>query len=131
MGVTSEGKLKTDFKSTDKGNFERTPASPLTAELPVDPNGRSIQVLRPVAGSTKTVASGGGTLQSSAVGTTGIYEVTATADAYIEVSSDPTATTSTMFLAGGIPKFMRLLSTDKIAALQKASAGVIHITRWE
>ena len=101
-----------------------------TAELPGDINNSPMQVLRPVPSSTKTVDSGASTAQSAAVGTDGIYEVVGTADAYIEIGSSPVATATTMFLAGGIPKFMRLLSTDKVAALQKSSAGVVHITQW-
>lgn len=132
MGRVSQGQVITDFKSTDGGRLERTPAASLSsAEMPVDPNGRPIPVLSPVAGSTITVASGAASAQSAAVGTAGIYSVTPTLDAYVEKGANPTATTTTMFLAGGIPMFMRLAATDKIAALQKSAAGVVHITRWE
>jgi hypothetical protein len=53
-----------------------------------------------------------------------------TVDAYIEIGTAPVATATTMFLAAGIPLFMRLDATDKIAGLQKSSAGVVHITLW-
>ena len=95
-----------------------------------DVHNNAIPVLRPVPGSTKTVASGASTAQSAPVGTAGIYEVVGTADAYIEIGSNPVATTTTQFVAGGIPKFMRLEATDRVAGLQVSSAGVVHITRW-
>lgn len=101
-----------------------------TAELPIDINNNAIQTGRPEPGSTKTVAAGASTAQSSAVGTAGVYSIVSTVDAYIEIGSSPVATTTTMFLAAGIPLFMRLEATDKVAALQKSSSGVVHITLW-
>lgn len=101
-----------------------------SVDLPSDPNGRVIQVGRPVPASTITVAAGSSHAESAAVGAAGIYEVVATVEAYIEIGSSPVATTTTQYMAAGIPKFMRLLATDKVSALQKVSAGVVHITRW-
>jgi hypothetical protein len=101
-----------------------------TAELPNDLNNNPIQVGRPEPGSTKTVAAGASTAQSAVVGITGVYSVVSTVDAYIEIGTAPVATATTLFLAAGIPLFMRLDATDKIAGLQKTSAGVVHITLW-
>jgi hypothetical protein len=101
-----------------------------TAELPTDLNNNAIQTGRPEPGSTKTAAAGASTAASAVMGTAGVYSVVSTTDAYIEIGTAPVATTGTMFLAAGIPLFMRLEATDKIAALQKAAAGVVHATLW-
>ena len=101
-----------------------------TAELPLDINSVPIQVGRPEPGSTKTVAAGASTAASAVMGTAGVYSVVSTTDAYIEIGTAPVATATTMFLAAGIPLFMRLTATDKVAALQKSSSGVVHATLW-
>jgi len=130
MGNQSAGKINSNYQSTDKGVLERTPTTPVTAEMPVDPNGRSLQTLRPVPGSTIVVASGEASAASSAVGTAGIYRISASKDCYLELGSDPTATTSKMvFLAGA--EIWPLLATDKIAAIQMSEAGSVSITRIE
>jgi len=102
----------------------------LTAELPTDMNNNAIQTGRPEPGSTKTVAAGASSAQSAAVGTAGVYCVVATENAYIENGPNPVATATTQYIGQNVPIFMRLDATDKIAALQKSTAGVVHITLW-
>ncbi len=74
---------------------------------------------------TRAVASS--SAQSSAVGAAGEYELCTDTDCYIMVGSNPTASTSTRFLAAGMSFTLQLTATDKVAAIRKTADGTLTI----
>lgn len=94
--------------------------------MPLDQNGGFVQALRPAAHSTVSVASS--SAQSSTFGKA-VIRLWSSADCYIEVGSNPTATTSKMPLSAGSEMYMRVVpDEDKIAVIRRSSDGTLHIT---
>lgn len=82
------------------------------------------------AGASQTVTISGTSAQSSAVGTyTFVVRLISTTDCYVAFASNPTATTSDMFIPGDkIERFFRIRPGDKIAAIQDSAGGTLYIT---
>ena len=60
--------------------------------------------------------------------TTKIVRLISDQNCYVAFGSSPTATSSSMYLAAGIPEYFGVTPGDKIAALKVSTAGILYIT---
>jgi hypothetical protein len=54
--------------------------------------------------------------------------VVCTTAAYVAIGKDPTATTSDVYMAAGVPEVFIARSGEKVSAIQVASGGSVHVT---
>jgi len=54
--------------------------------------------------------------------------VVATTDCYIAVGASPTATTSDVYLPGGVVEVIRLGYGEKVSAIRVSVSGTLHVT---
>jgi hypothetical protein len=88
---------------------------------------QGFQVITP--GTYQKVTTSGTSAQSSATqGTTTIVQLYADQDCYVAFGSNPTATTSTMFLPLGQILYVGVTPGHKIAVIQSTTAGTLFIT---
>lgn len=74
------------------------------------------------------VSTSGSSAQSSAFGAkTQKIMVVATADAYITIGTNPTATSASFYLPAKVPLWFGVQPGEKLAALQVSSGGVVSI----
>lgn len=102
---------------------------PSTEPTAINPNPYAgFQAIFPGTSQKKTTS--GSSQQSSAVGAnTTIVRLYATQDTYVEIGSNPTATTTTsMFLPLGFVEYFGITPGHKIAYIQSTSAGTLFIT---
>lgn len=93
---------------------------------PEDDESRSIPAIFP--GVSQSLAVGAVSTQSSAFGSsTGLIRVCPTVDCYIEINSNPTATTSSLYLPAGAVEYFGCNPEDKLAVLQVSAGGYINI----
>lgn len=59
---------------------------------------------------------------------TTIVRIFSTKDCYIQYGANPTATTSDMFIAGGIIEYFGVEPGSKIAVIQDLAGGTLHIS---
>ena len=87
------------------------------------------QTLRP-AGSSQVVSIGSSSTQSSAMPNyISEIKLAASSDCYVEFGASPTATATSMFLAGDkIDRYFHFKQGDKIAVLQVSGAGSLYVT---
>lgn len=79
-------------------------------------------------GNSQRVAIGASSVQSSAMGeTTGLVRLTGSSDCYVSFGSNPTATTSSLYLPAGAIEYFGINPGDKIAVLQASTAGYLNI----
>jgi hypothetical protein len=57
-----------------------------------------------------------------------LIRVTATQDCFLVINSNPTATSSGMFLKAGETEYFRVAEGQKIAAIQDSAAGDLYVT---
>ena len=82
-----------------------------------------------LGGASQKVTIGAASAQSATFSdSTTIIRIFTTTDCYIKVATNPTATTSDMFIAGGIIEYFGIEKGHKIAVIQDASGGTLHIT---
>ena len=81
-------------------------------------------------GATQTVAVGASSAASSAVNAnTREIRVIATVDAYVEISSAPTASSSSVILPAFTVEYFRVAGSDKVAVLRVGSVtGTSRVT---
>ena len=81
-------------------------------------------------GATQTVAVGASSAASSAVNAnTREIRVIATVDAYVEISSSPTASSSSFILPAFTVEYFRVAGSDKVAVLRVGSVtGTSRVT---
>lgn len=81
-------------------------------------------------GTCQKITTTGTSSQSTAVGSgTTIIRVFATQSTYIEIGSNPTATTaSSLYLPYGIVEYFGVAPGHKIAAIQDTTGGILYIT---
>ena len=81
-------------------------------------------------GATQTVAVGASSAASSAVNAnTREIRVIATVDAYVEISSAPTASSSSFILPAFTVEYFRVAGSDKVAVLRVGSVtGTARVT---
>jgi|TARA_R110000787_G_scaffold91778_1_gene193352 hypothetical protein len=81
-------------------------------------------------GATQTVAVGASSAASSAVNAnTREIRVIATVDAYVEISSAPTASSSSFILPAFTVEYFRVAGSDKVAVLRVGSVtGTSRVT---
>jgi len=78
---------------------------------------------------TLSATTSSGATQTSAFGTqTQTIMVTATADVFVALGADPTATTLSTFITSGWPYTFRVNSGDKAAAITGSSTSSVYIT---
>jgi len=76
----------------------------------------------------QNITTSGSSQQSSAFGDdTRIIRVATTQDTYIELGTNPTATTSSFLMPAGSIEFLRVNPSSKIAVIQVTTAGRISI----
>lgn len=93
---------------------------------PIDKNSKGYQAV--IAGTQQTVSVGAGSTQSSAFATgVRIIRVFSTQDCFLKFGSDPTATTSDCFCAGGIYQYYGVQEGWKVAAIRSSSSGSLYI----
>lgn len=59
---------------------------------------------------------------------TSVVRLCATAACHIKVAATPTATTSDPYLPANVDWFIEVAPGQKVAAIQNAAAGVLHVT---
>lgn len=92
-----------------------------------DLNGQFVEAVG--LGAAQKVAFDGTSAQSSAVGAnTRVVRLCATQDCFIAIAANPTATTSSTYLPGGAVEYVRVQPGDKIAVIQRNTAGDLHVT---
>lgn len=91
-----------------------------------DANGNIAQVGR--LGIVQNITITGSSQQSSAFATPGIFavRVVATADCYIAIGANPTATTSSTLLVAGLPEYFTVALGEKLAVI--GTSGTLNLT---
>lgn len=91
-----------------------------------DDNGNTMQVGR--LGTSQNITITGASQQSAAFATQGVFAVraVATADCYIAIGANPTATTSSTLLPAGAPEYFAVQSGEKLAVI--GTSGTLNIT---
>lgn len=94
--------------------------------LPEDGNEHAAQALEPDTANKVNVAIGVASAQS-AVLAKGIYRIQSDVDCFIEIGTNPTATTSSLPLAANAMEVWHIREGQKIAVIQKSGAGNLSI----
>ena len=91
-----------------------------------DANGNTMQVGR--LGISQNLAITGASQQSAALATPGLFavRVVATADCYVAIGANPTATTSSTLLVAGLPEYFSARAGEKVAVI--GTSGTLNIT---
>lgn len=80
-------------------------------------------------GSSQNVTIGASSLQSTAMaGTTQIVRLAPTADCFISVGQNPTATTSSTLMLAGQIEYIAVTPGQRIAVIQSSGGGTLNIT---
>jgi anaerobic selenocysteine-containing dehydrogenase len=81
-------------------------------------------------GTVQNITTSGMSQQSAAVGaSTTIIRVAVNADTFIAIGSNPTASSSTLFMPAGDVEFFAVNEgTDKVAVIQSTASGICSIT---
>lgn len=81
-------------------------------------------------GTTLTRSLSGSSAQSSALNAaTRLIRLVSSEACYVEIGSNPTATSSSMYLPANSPEYFVVEGGEIIAALQAGSGGVLFITQ--
>lgn len=84
-----------------------------------------------VPGVSQTITTSGSSTQSALLqNATSIVRLFSTTDCFVAFGTNPTATTSSLFLPGGIIDYVGIPEQQKykIAAIQSTAAGKLYIT---
>lgn len=82
-----------------------------------------------VPDTNQSVAFSGTSAQSDAVGTgVNLVRLTCDQDCYVEFGENPTATSASMPLFGGVIEYFGIKPGHKIAVIQKTASGTLWIT---
>lgn len=82
-----------------------------------------------IPGTVQALAFTGTSAQSSALGaTTTMVRLIASAACHVAFGTNPTATTSNMYLAANVPEYFGVTPSTKIAAIQVSGGGNLNIT---
>lgn len=99
------------------------PSSKVESRYPVG----GFQAITP--GTTQTRTSTSSSAQSSAIGAgTTIVRLVCTEDCHVAFGSNPTATTSSMYLPANTPEYFGVTGGHKVAVIRTSADGVLHIT---
>lgn len=80
-------------------------------------------------GASQTRAFTGTSAQSAVMGdNTYVVRLTASADCFVAIGANPTATTSSTFLPAGVVEYVEIFPGQRVAAIQASSAGTLYIT---
>lgn len=60
--------------------------------------------------------------------TTRVVRLVSTSDCHLAISANPTATTAGPLLPAGAVEYIRVNAGDKVAAIQRSSAGILYVT---
>ena len=83
-------------------------------------------------GTSQKITTSGSSQQSSAFSSnTTIVRLFSTQDCYVAFGTNPTATSSSMFLPAGIVEYFGVTESSKLAVLQVTSSGILYITEGE
>ena len=96
------------------------------ATLPKDTRGTNIQVLG--IGTTQTFTVNATSAQSTAISNSNIVRILSTTNCHILMGTNPTATTSEIFISAFVPEYFEITVNDKIAAIRNTDDGIIYIT---
>lgn len=78
---------------------------------------------------SQSVAIGASSVASAAFQPgTSVIQVTPTVACFVKTGAAPTATTSGMYLAAGVPVLIGVTGGQKIAVIESASTGTLYIT---
>jgi len=89
-------------------------------------NNNTFQTLYPSSPQKLTVTSS--STQSAAFGeSVSVVRLFSTKDCYVKFGSTPTATSSDIFLPGGIIQFFGVVPGEKLAVIRDTADGVLHI----
>lgn len=67
--------------------------------------------------------------QSSALNArTTVVRLVATTNCHVKFGSNPTATTSDIYLPAGVVEYFKVSASDKVAAIKNADAGNLYVT---
>jgi hypothetical protein len=93
---------------------------------PEDDESRGIPAIFP--GISQAVAIGAISAQSTAIGqTTGLVRLCASSDCFVAFGSNPTASSSSLFLPAGMVEYFGINPGDKIAVIQSSASGFLSI----
>jgi hypothetical protein len=80
-------------------------------------------------GASQSVAFTGTSAQSTAVATsTRIVRLVSTQPCFVAIGSDPTATTSSVYLPANVVQYVSIVGGHKVAAIQVSTAGSLYVT---
>jgi hypothetical protein len=80
-------------------------------------------------GTSQTVAFTATSAQSTAVGTsTRIVRLVATQPCFFAIGTNPTATTSGVYLPAGVVQYVSITGGHKVAAIQASAGGSLYVT---
>lgn len=80
-------------------------------------------------GTNQTIVTSGSSQQSSAFASlTSIIRVYCTQDCYLAFGTDPTASSSSLFLPSGTIEYFGVYGGTKVAVLQVSASGNLYIT---
>ena len=89
--------------------------------------GFDVQAMRP--GIVQNITTSGTSAQSSALNSeTRVVRLIATTNTYVAFGSNPTATSSSMYLTASSSEYFIVAGGSKIAALQVGDSGILNIT---
>lgn len=98
-------------------------------QMPTQAGGQAFPTLRPAPAETQAFGYGSSSMSSTNAIAAEVVRIICTTDCLVEISGDPTATASSVFLQAKIAYFFRVISgTDYVAVVQDASTGIIYIT---
>lgn len=101
----------------------------MTHLVPISDNANHNGFQAIIPGISQQLSISGSSQQSAAFSATpNLVRLFATKDCYIEIGTNPTATSSSMFLPGGIVEYFGLFSGYKLAVLQASSSGTLYVT---
>lgn len=86
------------------------------------------QVFTPVTNQTITTGAVSAALTNPFGTYTTIVRLCATAACHVKLGATPTATASDMYLPANTVMYIEVAPGQKVAAIQNAAAGVLHVT---
>jgi hypothetical protein len=79
-------------------------------------------------GTAQTVAISGSSTQSAAMGQyTSAVRLCATVDCYVAFGTNPTATSSSLYLPANVPEYFAVRESCEVAVLQVSTGGTLSV----
>lgn len=83
---------------------------------------------RPTTNQVKAYTSSSAAIDNAVGSQTRYVRIYCTTAAHVAIGASPTATTSSMPVAAGVAEIFKINPGEKVAAIQSASGGNLHVT---